>query len=120
MAMDVINGERQDQYGNPEDSFRLIGDLWGRYLQEVICNDDWPTPESELLSISPEHVAMMMVLFKIARETHQVKHDNVVDAAGYLGIYSDIVSNKSTSLPAVCLMPSKQSNSRPLDIPTKP
>ena len=31
-AKAVINGERQNQYGNPEDSFRLIAAFWSSYL----------------------------------------------------------------------------------------
>jgi len=70
-AIEVINGERQDQYGSPEDSFRLIGDYWSLYLGK---------------SITKEDVAHMMVLFKMARQQNQHKNDNLVDAAGYLGI----------------------------------
>jgi len=88
-AQTVINGERQDVYGNPEDSFELIGDLWGRYLQAK----GWKTPgrvEGMMEFIEPKDVAMMMTLFKIARECHQHKRDNIIDAAGYLGIYADM------------------------------
>ena len=83
-AQEVINGERQDMYGNAEDSFRDIGALWSWYLgMEVKARD----------------VAMMMVLFKLAREKHQWKRDNVVDACGYLGLYEDIMeSGKSGAI----------------------
>lgn len=75
-AEKVINGERQDMYGNPEDSFADIALLWGWYLR---------------MPIAPEEVAMMMTLLKVARERNQCKRDNIVDACGYLGIYSSIV-----------------------------
>ena len=32
-APDIINGERQDQYGSPEDSFSLIADYWTTFLK---------------------------------------------------------------------------------------
>jgi hypothetical protein len=76
-ALDVINGERQDQYGDPEQSFTEIAKYWSTYLKREISASD---------------VAMMMVLFKIARESHCLKEDNIVDAAGYLGLYSEICS----------------------------
>lgn len=75
----VINGERQDSYGNPEDSFAEIGTLWGWYLGRAL---------------SPADVAMMMALLKFAREKNQRKRDNVVDACGYLALYADIVDRQ--------------------------
>ena len=91
-AKEIINGERQDQYGKPEDSFTLIAAYWNIYLKAKV--------ESELkrrgikgdyiADINAEDAAMMMVLFKIAREANQNKQDNIIDAAGYLGIYSDL------------------------------
>ena len=74
-AKEVINGERQNHYGDPEDSFALIAEYWSIYLER---------------NITPQDVAMMMVLFKLARESHQHKRDNLVDAAGYLGILGDM------------------------------
>ena len=75
-AKEVINGERQDQYGNPEDSFKGIAGRWGRYLG---------------LEITPVQVAHMMVEFKLERECHNPKRDNLRDAAGYLEIKADLL-----------------------------
>lgn len=76
-AIDIINGERQDQYGDPEDSFQTIASYWSIYLglADPLC---------------PKDVALMMVLFKLARESHQGNRDNLVDGAGYLGIAGDL------------------------------
>lgn len=79
-AIDVINGERQDQYGNPEDSFVLIADLWAAYLDRVV---------------EPQDVAAMMVLLKLARQRHQFKRDNYVDMAGYTGIMADLAEKET-------------------------
>lgn len=69
-AIHTINGERQDQYGNPEDTFQLIADLWSAYLGNP--------------AIQAEQVADMMVLLKIAREAGgKGKKDNMVDLIGY-------------------------------------
>ena len=80
-AMQVINGDWQDVYGAPEDSFKLIASYWSTYLQ---------SKNSDLIDATD--VAVMMTLFKIAREANQHKRDNIVDAAGYLGIYADMRS----------------------------
>jgi hypothetical protein len=73
-----INGERQDQYGNPEDSFALIAEYWTVYMGDMgpVC--------------TPKDVAIMMALFKIARMSGQKwAPDNAVDACGYLAILND-------------------------------
>lgn len=80
-ALEVINGERQDVYGDPEDSFALIAEYWNVYLRDQ--NHDFNDLDSK-------DVAYMMTLFKLAREAHQHKRDNLVDAAGYLGIAGDM------------------------------
>lgn len=80
-ALEVINYDRNNQYGDPEHSFSLIAEYWTVYLNQAVG------PISELDS---RDVAYMMTLFKIAREAHQHKRDNLVDAAGYLGIAGDM------------------------------
>ena len=68
-ALQTINGERQDQYGNPEDTFKQIAALWEAYLGT---------------KVTPVMVADMMQLLKIARERHgRGKRDNLVDNIGY-------------------------------------
>lgn len=85
-ARKIINGERQDQYGNPENSFPLIAERWTQRLQiRHGLNEE----------LSAEDVAFMMVDFKLVREMIQRKRDNTVDAAGYLGIYDDLVEGKN-------------------------
>ena len=78
-AINTINGERQDVYGSPEDSFSIIADYWTTYLGDQMTD-----------RITAGDVALMMTLFKIAREANQHKRDNIIDAAGYLGIYADM------------------------------
>ena len=83
MARKVINGERQDSYGNPEDSFESIAEFWNTYL-------DMKALDPEYMGITAKDVALMMALFKVAREANQGKQDNLVDAAGYIGIAGDM------------------------------
>jgi hypothetical protein len=80
-ALNIINGERKDTYGNPEDSFANIAEYWSVYLKKRF---------GYVVYLSPKDVTLMMILFKIAREQNQGKRDNLVDAAGYLGIAGDL------------------------------
>lgn len=74
-AKSTICGDRQDAYGSPEDSFKIIAGYWSTYLGR---------------EISPLDVAHLMTLFKVARMQGQRPHrDNYVDACGYLGIAAD-------------------------------
>jgi len=91
-ADEIINGERQDTYGSPEDSFALIAEHWTTYLRgNVNANgghygEDCPCG----IELDASDVAIMMTLFKIARMSGQKWHpDNAVDACGYLAILND-------------------------------
>lgn len=80
-AKTVINGERQDAYGNPEDNFQAIANLWSTYLKGEVIFD-------------PYDVAMMMALLKIARiSTGTGSRDSFVDCAGYVALAADMVSS---------------------------
>ena len=79
-AVEIINGERQNTYGDPEDSFEAIAALWGWWLCDKMRDE-----------ITAQDVAMMMALLKFAREKNGAgKTDNIVDACGYLGLYEDM------------------------------
>lgn len=68
-ALKCVCGERQDQYGSPEDNFARIASLWTAYLGHEVSSVD---------------VAMMMALLKIARvKTGTATDDSFVDLAGY-------------------------------------
>ncbi|AEQ21085.1 conserved hypothetical protein [Rhodococcus phage E3] len=77
-AARTINGERQDMYGDAEDSFAVIARYWANHLNAVNRTDD--------IEIRPRDVAAMMVLFKLAREVNAPKRDNRLDGAGYFGL----------------------------------
>lgn len=72
----IVNGEREGQYGAPEDSFNNIARLWGIYLG---CD------------LKPSDVANLMVLMKVARNMNGVyKADNWVDMAGYSALGGEL------------------------------
>jgi hypothetical protein len=96
-AMEIINGERQDSYGNPENSFALIAKYWNTYLIEiqkaVLVKYGFDPKDYDLVDmLESRNVAEMMTLFKIARMTGQkTTPDNYADAAGYIGIAGDLI-----------------------------
>lgn len=77
-AARIVTGERQNQYGDVEDSFGLIAGLWGDYLNHPVTSKD---------------VALMMILLKVARKKGgKGKADNWVDIAGYAACGGEIVT----------------------------
>ena len=85
-ANSIVNGERQDMYGAPEDSFELIAKFWNAFL--------WAKLQKEGLHftdlLSPLDVTNMMVLFKQARKQGQKpSRDNYIDSIGYEAIGCD-------------------------------
>ncbi len=75
-AIDVCTNDRQDQYGEPENSFSVIASLWSEYLNMPIKSSD---------------VACMMTLLKIGRILRgKDKVDNYVDAAAYMAIAGEL------------------------------
>lgn len=84
-AKAIINGPRQDMYGNPEDSFEAIADFWAVYQNHSRGNH------------SPAHdAAMQMALMKVARIcTGTGGRDSYVDLCGYVALAADMIENKS-------------------------
>ena len=75
-AKRIVTQDREDQYGKPENNFRLIGNLWATYLRGCGVEIDF---------LEPHDVAVMMALLKIARIAtgKENKPDNWIDLAGY-------------------------------------
>lgn len=88
-AKKCVCGDRDQQYGSPENNFKAIASMWNSYLyaKGLIENND-PTVWK---GIMPEDVAVMMVLFKMARvATGSYSADSFVDAAGYAACGGEI------------------------------
>jgi predicted cobalt transporter CbtA len=71
-AARIISGDRNKQYGSPEDNFERTAKIWSVILGVPITNED---------------VAMMMVGLKVARYASKsgFQGDTWVDIAGYAG-----------------------------------
>lgn len=85
-----VCGDREQDYGSPENNFELIGELWASYLRKKCI-----TPDADCC-ILPTDVAAMMGLFKIARiATGHGKADNWVDLAGYAACGGELEGGQS-------------------------
>ncbi len=82
-AKKIICGDRNKQYGEPEDSFGVIAEMWTAYLNGG---------GKLVKSITAEDVGWMMVCFKAARAAtaDEPKRDTFVDAAGYAACAAEI------------------------------
>lgn len=70
-AEKIVTGERQQTYGEPEDNFATIAQMWEAYLG---------------IPINAMDVSMMMVLLKVARVSGRpdlTTIDNFIDICGY-------------------------------------
>ena len=83
-AENIVNGDREKQYGKAENNFNTIANLWADYLSVKV----------EPTDIEPKDVAAMLALLKIARiATGHAKDDNWVDLAGYAACGGEIETN---------------------------
>lgn len=76
-AQQLIHGEREEAYGHPADNLRNIAAQWSLYLSQRYHSD---------IRLLPEDVCWMMADLKKARQMHLPKMDNLIDAAGYIGL----------------------------------
>jgi len=75
-AADLVGGDRQADYGPPEENFNRIARLWSVVLKQPV---------------SAYQVALCMAQLKIARLVESPTHDDSwVDAAGYIGLGSQL------------------------------
>lgn len=83
-AARIVCGDRNEQYGEPEDSFRAIAGFWETYVREKCVS-----PGADVC-IQEADVAMMMVLLKVARAIYGTKADTYIDIAGYAACAGEI------------------------------
>ena len=81
-----VLGDREKDYGSPEDNFRRIAGLWNEYVKSRSLG---------CVIFEPEDVAIMLILLKVARiASGNLKEDNWVDIAGYAACGGEIQTNK--------------------------
>lgn len=81
-ARACVCGDREQDYGSPENNFRTIASLWNSYLYGAGLMEN-PTPHV-WKGLKPKDVAAMLALLKVARIAgNRPKRDNWIDLAGY-------------------------------------
>lgn len=84
-AKKIVTGDREKQYGKPEDNFAVIARFWEVYLSERCVGG------GAEVTLNPDDVAMLMALMKVARiMTGTFKGDSYIDACGYLACAAEI------------------------------
>lgn len=73
IARDMVYGEKQFEYGPPEESYTRIAKMWSIVLEKELSGCEIP----------PEKVGLMMIAFKLCREINRHKEDNLIDIIGY-------------------------------------
>jgi len=80
-AYDITSADRNKAYGDPEDNFANIAEYWNTYFRQAKGID---------LELTPQDVAHIMILMKMARLGPNPKHrDSLVDIAGYAACAED-------------------------------
>jgi hypothetical protein len=74
IAAEAVCGERNQSYGSPADDFRTQGEMFSSYLSRT---------NGAKVVVTASDIAALMILVKVARQAHQPKADNWIDAAGY-------------------------------------
>lgn len=80
-AIELVNGDRKNDYGNMNDSFDRIAELWSAYLGYSIDRYD---------------VAKLMMLLKISRANHNNHRDSYIDIVGYVECVSQMLASESS------------------------
>ena len=76
-AKTIVDGKRQEDYGNMNDSFLRIAGLWSAYTGITITKYD---------------VAKMMMLLKVSRAKNGNHRDSYVDIVGYVECVDQMLS----------------------------
>lgn len=80
-AVRLINGDRNNDYGDPVDDFAMTAQLWQVYLRRAM-----EARSLEEVYLDPHDVAVMMMLLKISRLSWTpAKRDHWLDIVGYAG-----------------------------------
>lgn len=91
-AKRCVSGDREQDYGSPENNFETIAALWSTYIRATRPKSkDWAFNE-----LSAKDVAAMLALLKIVRiSSGHAKEDNWVDLAGYAACGGEIETKEA-------------------------
>ena len=74
-TINIVTGQRQEDYGDKVVNHKNIAELWNAYLD---------------MDIAPHDVAICMLLVKVARLKNRKTKDCYLDMAGYAAIAGEI------------------------------
>lgn len=84
VAETIVTGDREEQYGSPEDNFTVIAELWNAAFGTQLQADD---------------VAIALILLKVARvRSGNGGEDSWVDIAGYAACGGEIATSSQATL----------------------
>ena len=93
----ILGGDRRSDYGEANVSFKRIADYWNAYLchkrdkiDEAAHEEDLPYEFLRGEYLTDYDIAMLMILFKIAREENGHTHDSCVDIIGYTALADEM------------------------------
>lgn len=93
-ASSLVNGDRNNTYGEPYDDYMKVSGMWNSYLRGLMARKGI-TGFPDL--IEPHDAIVMMVLLKAARIANAPDHrDNWVDLAGYAACGWDAYEGPNT------------------------
>ena len=81
-AHSVITGVRRVMYGSPANGLHKVAAQWNLYLLSKYNLDP---------KLTAEDVCWMMADVKKIRQMSKSKRDNVLDAAGYIGLIEEVL-----------------------------
>ena len=100
-----ILDDRQGQYGDAADTLQLIADYWNAFLNGITGHScDY---KIQKVNLTPEQVAQMMALFKVARAQrgrwaeHGDPTDDMLDTIGYATLAADVRSRAVACKPSI-------------------
>lgn len=91
-ARRCVCGEREQDYGTPENNFETIGLLWGVYLRAAHPEYAEVMP---INGITAKDAGTMLALLKVARIATGSSPDSFIDLAGYAACAGEIVTERS-------------------------
>ncbi len=106
-AKKCVCGQREQDYGTPEDNFTTIGLLWSVYLRAAHPE---LTKVFPINGITAKDVAVMMSQLKVARIATGSSPDSFVDLAGYAACAGEIATQQTDTRSAttnnenICIM----------------
>lgn len=90
-AEKLINGDRADTYGPPQESFGRVADLWNAMGFRM---DTSRMIEGSSRAVNATDVALALTQLKVSRIISSPDHeDSWIDAAGYIALGAEIELN---------------------------